>query len=221
MVIAAHFEDLSKTAGKPRAPRRKLLFEAHGALESGSAAKVLVHNVSTAGILLESQVPLANGERIDIDLPQVGSTRAKVVWNSGSFFGCQFDAPISSAALSAAQLRGAVGQHMDVPPPQQPLPDESFGVRLHRLRSERGLTLSQIAVQLGVSKPTVWAWEQGKARPIDSRIEALANALGVTSAELLPGRDSPALREILAKTREQIAAAFGMSPEKVRIIIDL
>lgn len=221
MAIAAHFDDISKPAGTPREPRRKLLFEAQGSLGSGSTASVLIHNVSASGLLIECQTPLELGEKIEIDMPHAGETRAKVIWTSGNLFGCQFDTPISPATLSAAQLRGAVNQNMETHAPKRLWPDESFGVRLHRLRTDRGLTLSQLAGQLGVSKPTVWAWEQGKARPIDSRIEALAQALGVTSADLLPGRETPAVRELVAKTREQIAVAFGLSPDKVRIVIDL
>lgn len=220
MVIAAYLEE-SKGAGKPRDPRRKLSLEAKSARASGEAASVSIHDISASGLLLESKVVLAVDERIDIELPNAGITPAKVIWNSGDLFGCQFDIPISSATLSAAQLRSAVHQTVEVIPAKPNHPDESFGVRLHRLRTEKNLTLSQIATQLGVSKPTVWAWEQGKARPVDSRIEALAAALGVPASELVPGRDSPALRDMLARAREQIASAFGIGPDKVRIMIDL
>lgn len=221
MVIAAHFEDTPKAAGKPRAPRRKLQFEARGALGSGNATNVLVHNLSPTGLLLESQVELSVGEKIEIDLPHAGATSARVIWASGKLFGCQFESQISSAALSAAQLRGGARQGAGAPAHRLSPSDESFGMRLHRLRMERGLTLSQLAAELGVSKPTVWAWEQGKARPIDNRIEALARALGVTGSELIPGRDSPALQDLLAKTREQVAAAFGTNPDKIKIVIEL
>lgn len=221
MVITAHFKETPKPAGKPRAPRRKLQLEARSALGSGDATSVLVHNLSETGLLLESQVTLAVGEKIEIDLPQAGATSAKVIWAGSNLFGCEFDSPISAAALSAAQLRGNARKGVEIPARPQSSSDESFGMRLHRLRIGRGLTLSQLAAQLGVSKPTVWAWEQGKARPIDNRIEALARALGVTGTELVPGRGTPALHDLLAKTREQVAAAFGMSPDKIRIIIDL
>jgi transcriptional regulator with XRE-family HTH domain len=217
MVIAAYFEE-KKGAGKPREPRRKLLLEASSARASGEKAGVAIHDISATGLLLESKLALTAGEKIDIDLPHAGTTSAKIVWASGQLFGCQFDAPITTAALSAAQLRSKAGQ---AAPSKPPLPDESFGMRLHRLRNDKGLTLSQIATQLGVSKPTVWAWEQGKARPVDSRIEALSAALGVPPSELVPGRDSPALRDLLIRAREQIASAFGIAPDKVRIMIDL
>lgn len=220
MGIAAYFED-TKIAGKPRDPRRILSLETKSARASGEAGSVSVHDISTGGLLLESKVTLATGENIDIELPHAGITTAKVVWNSGDLYGCQFDAPISTATLSAAQLRSAVHQAAEPDPAKPVIPDESFGVRLHRLRNDKGLTLSQIASQLGVSKPTVWAWEQGKAKPVDSRIEALAAALGVSPSDLVPGRDSPALRDMLTRAREQIASAFGISPDKVRIMIDL
>ena len=220
MVIAAYFEDI-KGAGKPRAPRRKLSLQANSARASGEAASVSIHDISASGLLLESKVAIDVDEKIDIDLPHAGVTAARVVWNSGNLYGCQFDAPISAATLSAAQLRSAVHESVEAIPVKPAIPDESFGVRLHRLRHEKGLTLSQIATQLNVSKPTVWAWEQGKARPVDSRIEALAAALGVPPSELVPGRDSPALRDVLARARAQIASAFGMTPDKVKIMIDL
>ena len=98
---------------------------------------------------------------------------------------------------------------------------ESFGVRLRRLRMEQGLTQAQVAAGLGVSKPTVWAWEKGQARPTESRIEALAQMLGVAEAELLAGRDMSHLAELLARSRDEIARAVGTRPAKVKILIEL
>lgn len=219
MVIAAHFEDLpepadDEAAGRVRDPRRTLRLAAEGVTATGAAASVLVHNISASGLLLESEVPLAPGERIDVDLPHVGQTAARVVWASGTYFGCQFDGAITAAALSAAQLRS------DVPEAATPLA-ESFGMRLQRLRKQRGLTMSQLAVQLGVSKPTVWAWEQGKARPVETRMEALAQALDVSAEEMLMERSAPALTGLIARAREQIARALGVAPDQIRIEVDL
>lgn len=221
MAIAAQLDEIPEAARKPREPRLTLRLEAPSATASGTATQVLVHNISATGLLLESEAPLALDERIAIDLPQAGATWAKVIWVSDRFVGCQFDAALSSAALSAAQLRSAVGQRMDLPWPSEGLRDEAFGVRLRRLRKERKLTLSQIADQLGVSKPTVWAWEQGKARPVEGRIEALADALGVPTADLQSGHHTSELDELLLRSREQIARTVGTKPEKVRIMIEL
>lgn len=217
MVIAAHLEE---SDGKPREPRRKLRLETQGALPSGVETNVLVHNVSATGLLLQSEIPLETGDTLEIELPENGATAAKVIWTSGPLFGCEFETPISAATLSAAQLRGAVIRELDVAP-RQAMSAESFGVRLQRLRKAQNLTLSQLAAELHVSKPTVWAWEHGKAKPVESRISALAQALDVPTSELQPGRDAPLLGDLIARSREQIARALGTSPEKVRIMIDL
>jgi transcriptional regulator with XRE-family HTH domain len=219
MAIAAHFEEFSDPADREpidraRDPRRMLRLEAEGLTGSGDSAPVRVHNISASGLLLESEVSLAPGERIDVDLPHAGKTAARVVWASGSFFGCQFEGAITAAALSAAQLRS------DVPELRAPS-GESFGMRLQRLRKQRGMTMSQLAVQLGVSKPTVWAWEQGKARPVEARMAALAHALDVSAEDMLIERSVPALPGLIAKAKEQIAGALGVLPEKVKIVVDL
>ena len=223
MAIAAHFEEAEGTAGRPREPRRKLQLEARGALPSGDAPSVVIHDISATGLLIESPVVLAIDERISVELPHAGATWAKVVWLSGKLFGCQFDTPISAAALSAAQLRSAVGQEVDIAPhrPAETGPDASFGSRLERLRKTRGISQAHIASRLGVSKPTVWAWEHGKARPVGSRIAALAEVLGVASAELVSAPGTSEVDDLIARSRDQIAAAVGTSPAKVRIWVEL
>jgi DNA-binding XRE family transcriptional regulator len=223
MAIAGRLENLAKPGSQRRDRRRTLQLEAQGALASGDAAEVTIHNVSETGLLIESDAALAPGETIDIDLPHAGVTAARVVWTSGRLFGCEFDTPISTAVLGAVQLRSAVAEPVDLDPPLIPhaLPGESFAMRLHRLRKERGLSLSRIATQLGVSKPTVWAWEQGKARPVETRIDALADVLGVERIELMAGTQRHGLDEMLSRSREQIASALGTSADKVRIMIEL
>lgn len=221
MAIAAHFEELTASAAA-RDQRRHLLLEAQGAVAGRGAEAVLIHNVSTSGLLLETSTALSVDERIVIDLPEAPGTPARVIWTSGALAGCQFDAPIPAAALSAAQLQGfapeaGVGEFGS----GAIAGGEALAVRLQRLRKARGLSMAQVAAQLGVSKPTVWAWEQGKARPVETRLEALAQALGVSREELMPGPQTPALRELLNRTRAQIAAALGTTPDRIRIMVDL
>lgn len=223
MAITAHFEESAAPAGKARARRRTLQLEAQGSRASGSATAVQVHNISATGLLIESGAGLEIGEVIVVDLPQAGATPATVIWSSGGLFGCEFDAPLSTAVLSAVELRSAItvpiaGRTTEI---GEGTSDESFGLRLQRLRKERGLTQAQVATEMGVSKPTVWAWEQGRARPVESRIGTLAEVLGVDRASLLAGPDISALSELLARSREQIAVAFGTNPENVRIMIEL
>lgn len=88
----------------PRAPRRRLLLAA-GA--PGAAERVIIHDLSATGLLIESDPPLAPGETIDLDLPHAGACRAHVVWQSGGFSGCQFTRPLSRGTLAAATLAAA------------------------------------------------------------------------------------------------------------------
>ncbi|KQM19409.1 helix-turn-helix domain-containing protein [Novosphingobium sp. Leaf2] len=225
MPVAAQFIETSEP-GRPRAERRRLMLETQGALASGAEAQVRVHNFSQTGVLLESRIDLDVGEGIDLELPGAPQTRARVVWASGHLYGCAFETPIPPATLSAAALRSAVQTELGLGP--APVPDapaamggESLGERLHRLRKLRGLTQGELASRLGVSKPTVWAWEQGRARPIEERVEAIAQELGVDVADLRPNRAVPGLSDLIARCREQIAAVVETAPEKVRIMIEL
>lgn len=218
MVVHAH---LQESAGRNRQPRRTLRLETQGVTAAGDPAHVLIHNVSATGLLLETHSALDVGAGLEIDLPQAGLIPASVIWQSGHLFGCQFERPITTAVLSAAQLRGAVEPQVAIGRPASAPVDADFGSRLQRLRKESGLSMAQLALRLGVSKPTVWAWEQGKSRPVDSRIVPLASALGISPADLLAGSGDPALRELIAACRDQIAAAVSIAPEKVRIVLEL
>ena len=98
---------------------------------------------------------------------------------------------------------------------------ESFGVRLQRLRTAKELTQGQLAVRLGVSEPSISAWELDKARPKAGRIEALSEALGVEISELLGFDEAENLNELVAKAKAQIAKAAGVDPDKIRFTIEI
>ena len=83
------------------------------------------------------------------------------------------------------------------------------------------MTLAQVADQLGVSKPTVWAWEKGKARPVEERLPALAAALGVQEDELASFNEPPGIKELMQSSRQRIADAYGTTPDRVRIMIEV
>lgn len=225
MAIGAQFEDFDSDAVKPRAHRRRLLLKTAGALESGARASVLIHDLSETGLLMESATELEITETIDLELPEAGAVKARVVWASGPLYGCSFERPLTSFELGAAQLRGAADPiNLSAAPKPQgvaAIGGETFGERLNRLRKLRGMTQGDLAARLGVSKPTVWAWEQDRARPIEDRLVPIAEALGVDVAELRPSRTIAGLPELIARCREQIAEAVETTPEKVKIMIEL
>ncbi len=217
MSIPAHLDPLLPAT--PRGSRRTLRLDAPGTTASGEGLAVTVHNISATGLLLESGEELAVGEALGIALPVAGTVRAEVVWVSGALAGCRFDAPLSPAALSAAQLQSAVATQLSLDVGR---PDEPLAARLQRLRRAKGLTLAQIAARLGVSKPTVWAWEQGKARPVAARMDALAAALGVGAEDLAAGEsDGGKLGQAIAKARRELSAAAGVGPERIRIFLEM
>lgn len=230
MAIRAHLESPAADPGQRSATRRALHLETSGffadAGPDGREANVTIHNISEAGLLIETGLDLAEGEALAIDLPHAGVVGASVVWRSERLYGCAFESPIGAAALAAAQLQGfapgvPVRSHGAALPAARG-PGEPLGTRLNRLRREAGLTLAEVAATLGVSKPTVWAWEKGKARPLPERLAAIAAALGVDADLLTP--PPGAAREVdavIADCRQRIAEACGIEPQAVRIMLEL
>lgn len=223
MALKAHLEANSTLLDERRDERRTLMLETSGSLPSGEQSNVLVHNISGTGLLLETSLSLDSGEALVIDLPEAGKVGARVVWRSGILFGCQFDEPLSIGPLSAIQLAGSAPLAPEIgrPATRRKATGELFGKRLEKLRKQRGLTLAQVADELGVSKPTVWAWEKGKARPVEERLPAIANVLGIPEEDLSSFSEPPGIAELLQSSREQIAEAYGTSAERVKIFIEV
>lgn len=61
------------------------------------------------------------------------------------------------------------------------------GQTIKRLREEKGLTQTQLALKIGVSDKAVSKWETSKGLPDISLIEPLSKALGVSAIELMSG----------------------------------
>ena len=224
MALKAHLENSFSQVEGRRHSRRALRLETSGRLEDYEA-NVTVHNVSAAGLLIETDLPISVGEVLAIDMPDIGPVGAEIVWESGDLYGCAFEQALGEAALAAAQLRGDAGLVASPRSRQQapqPLPvGDPLGVRLNRLRRERSLTLAQVASALGVSKPTVWAWEKGKARPLPERIEAIAQVLGVKPEELVETGQGGEAATLVEDCRLRIATAYGTQPQNIRIMIEV
>lgn len=206
-----------------RSVRRVLQLRAQAALPGGGTGNVTIHNGSISGLLIETALPLEVGDELLVDLPEAGEVTAVVAWNSGRLFGCRFEREISQAALSAAQLRSdtLLPQNGADRPANWGRSASGLGRKIEQLRKARGMTLADVAAALDVSKPTVWAWEKGKARPIGERIPGLAEVLNVDPTELTGTEILTGLADILADARRSIASACGVEPQKVRIMLDL
>jgi transcriptional regulator with XRE-family HTH domain/uncharacterized membrane protein YuzA (DUF378 family) len=66
----------------------------------------------------------------------------------------------------------------------------SIGERLYNLRKEKGLSQEDLANELGVSRQTVSKWETGESSPDFDKIIPLCNFFGITSDELLSGKQN-------------------------------
>ena len=65
------------------------------------------------------------------------------------------------------------------------LDKEKFGEFIAKLRKEKGITQKELAEKLFVSDKAVSKWERGQSLPDITLLNPLAEALGVTAAELL------------------------------------
>jgi len=104
VVLLAHLESSGVQSDRRGFERHVLKLRVPGSTRS-EAAVVLIHDLSRTGLLIETSAKLALGADLEIDLPETGARQAKVVWNGGHYFGCQFHEPISKGGLSAALLK--------------------------------------------------------------------------------------------------------------------
>lgn len=122
MAILAHLDPQQRASDRRVSIRRMLKLPVYGSTATGEVEGVIVHDLSVTGLLLETSEKLVAGENIEVELSERGRTRAIVVWNSGNYYGCEFDGRISSASVSAAVLRSpfdAPGLALAAGPAQQ------------------------------------------------------------------------------------------------------
>lgn len=111
-----------------------------------------------------------------------------------------------------------------------------LGERLRGLRQQHGLTLRELAEQVGVTATALHSWECGRRNPKHKHLRAFASAFKLSPQELLPNSDIPmfdqrlervtiprpaALADVIADCKERIADAAGTLPARVRIIIEV
>ena len=100
MPMLAYFEELETNGDRRRSPRRALRLGIGAGEET-----VTIHDLSLTGALIETSVPMLVGATFEIELPPSGKIEGEIVWNSGEYYGCQFNLPITPSTLSAALLK--------------------------------------------------------------------------------------------------------------------
>jgi transcriptional regulator with XRE-family HTH domain len=89
-----------------------------------------------------------------------------------------------------------------------------FPTRLAELRKKKGLTQQALADEVGMSLVQVHRYEKGQAQPTLEALRRLSIALGVTSDELIFGKDERGPDEEL---RLQFEAIGRFDPEERQI----
>ena len=217
MTIQAHLEPRRLSHRRRSDVRMKLRLPTSGKLPTSRAADVTIQDISTGGMLIQTEAELAIGERIEVELPRTGGHVAVVVWSSGAFVGCRFEEPIPPAAVSAALLRS------------QPAPEPSaegiahqgdLAGRLSELRVAKGWSQEELADRLAVSRQAVWYWESGLRLPRAEHFRALAREFGVPERDLLAGPEVSVTPGVIEECRRRIASELGVPEGKVRISIE-
>lgn len=105
----------------------------------------------------------------------------------------------------------------------EPLDKERFGAFLLELRREKGWTQQELAERLFVSNKAVSKWERGQSLPDIALLTPLAEALGVSVAELLKGErlteaqmDAGEVKELVSKTVQLSAEEAAQRQESRR-----
>lgn len=218
-------------------PRRKLSLEGPAASFKEVGVDVHVYNLSRTGMILETDAPLSVGEPIQILLPESGVCSAVIVWANEEIYACQFNKSLNPATISAIRLQAPHRRSVAGPDAEFSGGDgnseETVGQRIKRLRRERGLNMAYLASRVGVSKPTLWKWEKDTSCPRQEMVSALACVLGVSEMQILYGSKkqicereqvslvvSAAAEELIASSKNNIAAIIGVDPSRVRVLIE-
>jgi transcriptional regulator with XRE-family HTH domain len=224
MDLRATLKTQRKAAENRSATRKTLRLATRGTRQNLEATQTVVRDLSTTGMLIETDDRLEVGEAISVELPRSGPCEATVVWASNSYFGCRFKKPLRASAVSAALLKavpagatetsdsapGALGEAQDLP------------ATLTALRQARGLTGEQLAKRIGVSRQALWYWETGRRTPRPEQLGKVAAELGVTESELQGASHDPlAQSQALNHFRRLVARHYGIDPNRVRIMLEL
>lgn len=89
---------------------------------NGQRVELNARNISQTGFLAGLQAPVELGDRLVLEMPELGPREAQVVWKSGAYLGCNFLEPLPRSAVSAAMLASAIlpqAATAPTPPPAQ------------------------------------------------------------------------------------------------------
>lgn len=150
--LLAEIRSDAPAADQREAARRTLRLEV--ALDRAGDANALIHNLSETGLLIGTGAEVSVGDRLVVELPHAGPTGATVVWSRGGFAGCEFDSPLSRAAVSAALLKSPADLPAPVataPPPRLWSDIDDSWLEAEQAEASRPVLLASMALALLVA----------------------------------------------------------------------
>jgi transcriptional regulator with XRE-family HTH domain len=111
----------------------------------------------------------------------------------------------------------------DKPAASGPASRVNVGDRIRRFRQERGLNLSRLAEQAGISKGYLWTLENDPAarRPSAETLYAVAKALGVTMADLMGRELTVAPAEDVPDSLREFADEAGLPEADIQMLASI
>lgn len=90
-----------------------------------------------------------------------------------------------------------------------------IGPRIRELRKARGWSLSDLAERAGISRSYLFRIERGKSSPTYTKIQALAEALGVLPSELLGEKHQT---DDIPQSLKDFADEEGLSSQQTQML---
>ena len=90
--------------------------------------------------------------------------------------------------------------------------NRQFATLIAERRKAAGLTMEQLAAELGVAKSAVHYWESGRSVPATSQLEPLAQALGTSFEDLFAATGYS--RQGLPTFAPYLRARYGALPDE-------
>lgn len=105
----------------------------------------------------------------------------------------------------------------------RPAAGGGVGDQIRRFREERGLNLSQLAAEAGVSKGYLWSLEndQDARRPSADTLYAVAKALGVTMSDLMGRKLLPAATPQVPDSLREFADEEGLPQADLHMLASI